>query len=87
MFDIPSLSSKANPAVMTGLSSGAVATKEVNGWPDDCYAPSAVPYSEKLPFPKEMTLDDIEHLKKAFVASVKRAVACGFDVIEIHNAQ
>lgn len=68
------------------LSSGAVATKEVNGWPDECYAPSAVPYSEKLPFPKEMTLDDIEHLKKAFVASVKRAVACGFDVIEIHNA-
>lgn len=69
------------------LSSGAVATKEVNGWPDDCYAPSAVPYSDKLPFPKEMTIDDIESLKKAFVASVKRAVACGFDVIEIHNAQ
>ncbi|KAF6240046.1 hypothetical protein HO173_001656 [Letharia columbiana] len=68
------------------LSSGAVATKEVNGWPDDCYAPSAIPYSEKLPFPKEMTIDDIEDVKKAFVASVKRAVACGFDVIEIHNA-
>ena len=69
------------------LSSGAVATKDVNGWPDNCYAPSAVPYSEKLPFPREMTTDDIESLKKAFVVSVKRAVACGFDVIEIHNAQ
>lgn len=69
------------------LSSGAIATEEVNGWPDDCYAPSAVPYSDKLPFPKEMTIEDIESLKKAFVASVKRAVACGFDVIEIHNAQ
>ena len=69
------------------LSSGAVATKEVNGWPDDIYAPSAIPYSEKLPFPKEMTKDDIENVKKAWVASVKRAVACGFDVIEIHNAQ
>ena len=69
------------------LSPGAVATKEVNGWPDEVYAPSAVPYSEKLPFPKEMTKDDIENMKKAFVASVKRAVACGFDVIEIHNAQ
>lgn len=63
------------------LSKGAVATKEVNGWPDDCYAPSAVPYSEHLPFPKEMTIDDIENVKEAFVASVKRAVACGFDVI------
>lgn len=70
-----------------GLSSGAVATKEVNGWPDQVFAPSAVPYSEELPFPKEMTIDDIENVKKAFVASVKRAVACGFDVIEIHCAQ
>ena len=69
------------------LSPGAVATKEVNGWPNEVYAPSAVPYSEKLPFPKEMTEDDIENVKKAFAASVKRAVACGFDVIEIHNAQ
>lgn len=33
-----------------------------------------------------MTRDDIENVKRAFVASVKRAVACGFDVIEIHNA-
>ena len=69
------------------LSPAAVATEEVNGWPDRVYAPSAVPYSEKLPFPKEMTTDDIEDVKKAFAASVKRAVACGFDVIEIHNAQ
>ena len=69
------------------LSAGAVATKEVNGWPDQVYAPSAVPYSEKLPFPKEMSTDDIENVKKAFLASVKRAIACGFDVIEIHCAQ
>lgn len=69
------------------LSAGAVATKAVNGWPDEVYAPSAVPYSEKLPSPKEMTMEDIESVKKSWVASVKRAVACGFDVIEIHNAQ
>ena len=69
------------------LSHGAVATKAVNGWPDEVYAPSAVPYSDELPSPKEMSTDDIESVKKAWVASVKRAVACGFDVIEIHNAQ
>jgi 2,4-dienoyl-CoA reductase-like NADH-dependent reductase (Old Yellow Enzyme family) len=34
-----------------------------------------------------MTNADIENVKKAWVAAVKRAVACGFDVIEIHNAQ
>ena len=60
---------------------------KVNGWPDNVYAPSAVPYNEKLPQPKEMSKDDIENFKKAWVTSVKRALACGFDVIEIHNAQ
>ena len=68
------------------LSSGQTATKEVNGWPDDVYAPSALAYNEKLPQPKEMTRSDIENLKKAWAASVKRSLECGFDVIEIHNA-
>jgi 2,4-dienoyl-CoA reductase-like NADH-dependent reductase (Old Yellow Enzyme family) len=31
-------------------------------------------------------LDDIEELKKAWGAALKRAVKAGFDVIEIHNA-
>lgn len=33
-----------------------------------------------------MTLKDIEHLKASWIASVKRALKAGFDVIEIHNA-
>lgn len=33
-----------------------------------------------------MTIEQIEELKKAWVASVKRALTTGFDVIEIHNA-
>jgi 2,4-dienoyl-CoA reductase-like NADH-dependent reductase (Old Yellow Enzyme family) len=33
-----------------------------------------------------MTLNDIEHLKASWIASVKRALKAGFDVIEIHNA-
>ena len=33
-----------------------------------------------------MTMDEILALKKAFAASVRRAVAAGFDVIEIHSA-
>ena len=68
------------------LSKGATATKEVNGWPDNVYAPSAIAYNEEFPNPKEMTKSDIENFKKAWVASLKRALACGFDVIEIHNA-
>ncbi|MCJ1336329.1 hypothetical protein MMC09_001605 [Bachmanniomyces sp. S44760] len=68
------------------LSSGDVATKAVNGWPDNVYGPSPIPYNEKHATPKEMTLSDIASLKESWAASVKRSLAAGFDVIEIHNA-
>ena len=55
-------------------------------WPDDVYAPSAIRYNENLPHPNEMSKKDIDDFKKAWVAAVKRAVACNFDVIEIHTA-
>jgi 2,4-dienoyl-CoA reductase-like NADH-dependent reductase (Old Yellow Enzyme family) len=35
---------------------------------------------------KEMTKQDIENFKNAWVASLKRALTAGFDVVEIHNA-
>lgn len=69
------------------LSSGDTATKDVGGWPDNVMAPSDVPYNEKFPKPRALSQQDIEDLKAAFVASVKRALKAGFDVIEIHNAQ
>ena len=68
-------------------SSRSDATEKVHGWPNKVYAPSAIPYNEKLAKPKEMTKGDIENFKKALVACVKRAVECGFDVIEINHAQ
>lgn len=68
------------------LSSGDIAGEDVNGWPNDVYAPSAIPWNEKHAKPKEMTLDDIAAFKKAFNDSVKRALKAGFDAIEIHNA-
>lgn len=68
------------------LSMGDVAGKELNGWPDNVYAPSAIAYNDRHAQPKEMTKDDIEAFKKAFAESVQRALRAGFDVIEIHNA-
>lgn len=59
---------------------------QVNGWPKNVKAPSAIPYNEDHAQPIAMTLEDIDELKKAWIAAVKRAVAVGFDVIEIHNA-
>ncbi|KAL8744488.1 MAG: hypothetical protein Q9190_003267 [Brigantiaea leucoxantha] len=67
------------------LHRGAIAPKEVNGWPDNVLAPSNIPY-EGLVDPKAMTKEDIVHFKEAWAAAVKRAVEVGFDIIEIHNA-
>lgn len=36
--------------------------------------------------PKEMTRDDMERVRDAFVAAAHRAVAAGIDVLEIHGA-
>ena len=60
-------------------SMGAIATEEVNGWPKNVKAPSAIPYNPDHCMPKEMSLDDIEQLKKAWVAAVRRALKAGFD--------
>ncbi len=49
-------------------------------------APSAVPFSEDDTVPTAMSLDRIEALKNAFVASAKRAEKLGFDLIELHAA-
>lgn len=69
------------------LSGGEVAGKDLNGWPDNVLAPSAIPWNENHAKPKEMSLKDIEDFKAAWKASVERALEIGFDAIEIHNAQ
>ncbi|KAJ5215997.1 uncharacterized protein N7498_002404 [Penicillium cinerascens] len=68
------------------LSAADTATKEVGGWPDNVKGPSDIPFQEKFPKPKAMTLADIEQFKKDWVASLKRALKAGVDFIEIHNA-
>jgi 2,4-dienoyl-CoA reductase-like NADH-dependent reductase (Old Yellow Enzyme family) len=68
------------------LSMGDVAGPELNGWPDNVKAPSAIAYNEKHAQPKAMTKQDIEELKSAFKDATQRALKIGFDVIEIHGA-
>ncbi|KAJ5572438.1 hypothetical protein N7450_009422 [Penicillium hetheringtonii] len=65
---------------------GVTATNAVGGWTDNVKAPSAIPFAEGEIVPKAMTKEDIEEVKAAWVAAVKRAVAAGVDFIEIHNA-
>lgn len=64
----------------------ATATEDVGGWPDEVYAPSAIPFNDAYPKPKQMTIAQIQEFKAAFAAAATRAVKAGFDVVEIHAA-
>ncbi len=61
-----------------------VAPGQPNGW--QVVAPSAVPFLEGGPAPRELTIADIRHVVDAFAAAAHRALAAGFEVIEIHGA-
>ncbi len=49
-------------------------------------APSAVAYSEDYPQPRALTKDGIRGVVAAFAAAARRALAAGFQVLEIHAA-
>lgn len=68
------------------VTTAAIATEKVGGWPDNVKAPSAIPFDASSVMPKAMSTDDIEQFKADWGAAVKRAVAAGADFIEIHNA-
>lgn len=64
----------------------AIASEAVGGWPEDVWGPSAVPFSDTYPQPKELTKEGISKILQAFVDTAMRAVAAGVDVIEVHGA-
>lgn len=49
-------------------------------------APSAIPFSQDSPMPREMTEEDIHETVNAFRDSAARAAEIGFNAIEIHGA-
>ncbi|QKD50600.2 uncharacterized protein FOBCDRAFT_178071 [Fusarium oxysporum Fo47] len=68
------------------LKSTAVATRKVQGWPDDVVGPTSQPFSEHTPKPRAMNLPEIAQLRQDFVLGTQRAIRAGFDVIELHFA-
>lgn len=55
------------------------------GW--ETLAPSALPFGGNLPkIPREMTVEDIAQVQAAFVGAAKRALAAGFEWLELHFA-
>lgn len=62
-----------------------IAADDPRGW--ETIAPSAIAYGGGLSkLPREMSKADIERIKQAFVDSTKRAVASGFEWLELHFA-
>ncbi len=55
-----------------------------DGW--EVVAPSAVAFSDTYPHPRALTTAEIDGLVHAFAAGARRALAAGFDVVEIHAA-
>jgi anthraniloyl-CoA monooxygenase len=49
-------------------------------------APSALPYDAPNQVPREMTRADMDRIRDEFVASARRAITCGFDMLELHMA-
>ncbi len=54
--------------------------------PGPVWAPSAIPDPTYKTEPLEMTLDDIEYVKDAFIQAAKRAEEAGFNGIQLHAA-
>lgn len=48
--------------------------------------PSAIPFGDGWHTPREMTREDMDAVRDAFVASAERAERAGFDLVELHMA-
>ena len=59
-------------------------TPDKGGW--QVLGPSAEPFADNFPMPKELSAAEIAKLQEAFVTAARRSVDAGFRVIEIHAA-
>lgn len=57
---------------------------EEHGW--QTVAPSAVPFSDTHPVPHGLTVEEIREIVRQFAAAAERALAAGYEVLEIHGA-
>lgn len=63
---------------------GSAISIEDGGW---CpVAPSAIPFQPGDPIPNALSVGEIRGIVEAFAESARRALAAGFDIIEIHAA-
>lgn len=63
---------------------GKLLSEQDGGWQP--VGPSDLPFDENLAVPRPLTVNEIEELVVAWQDAAKRALAAGFDVIELHFA-
>ncbi len=66
------------------LGGGPLDARHPNGWVPQ--APSALPFGPHFQTPSALGTQDIDALIKAFAAAATRALAAGFEVLELHMA-
>lgn len=54
------------------------------GWP--IVGPSAIPFAPEYPVPAALTAEDLRDIAASFARSATRALAAGFQIIEVHAA-
>jgi anthraniloyl-CoA monooxygenase len=52
----------------------------------EVYGPSPLPHGEGWRTPREMTRAEMDEVRRQFVRAAEMAVACGFDMLELHCA-
>jgi 2,4-dienoyl-CoA reductase-like NADH-dependent reductase (Old Yellow Enzyme family) len=62
----------------------AIAPGEPNGW--EAVVPSPIAFHDGDPAPRALTKTEIAEIVGAFGAAARRALAAGFEVVEIHGA-
>ncbi|MFZ5427521.1 MAG: NADH:flavin oxidoreductase/NADH oxidase [Thermodesulfobacteriota bacterium] len=61
-----------------------IVSSDEGGW--TTMAPCPLPFHESEPPPVPLDMEGIEAVKEAFVQAARRAVAAGFEVVELHAA-
>jgi 2,4-dienoyl-CoA reductase-like NADH-dependent reductase (Old Yellow Enzyme family) len=59
--------------------------ESAGGW-QNVVAPSALPFADHYPMPRELSQDGIQEIVAAFAEAARRACKSGFRVLEIHAA-
>ena len=64
---------------------GAAVEPSEGGW-RPIYAPSAIAFNDEYVVPQALTVEEIGGIVAAFARAAERALAAGFEVIELHGA-